>query len=169
VQSYARLVHAAAESADNGNEEEDQSLGGDAEDLIGIMPEVFQLILDMYIGSADVAINEQVLVDVVRLLPFPAGVEEQPAILEGLVELVDDFQKFKFMAKPFAEVLVTLLMQKPKELEEYGFASELISGMKKLLKKIVKADKKLETALGQRFKASKAKFNHFRALIRVFE
>jgi hypothetical protein len=163
IQSYASLVHSAADLADG--DEEEEALENDVAELIEVMPEVVQLIVDVYVGSAEVAINEELLLDVVRLLPFPSGVEETPGILEDLVELLDAFPKFKFLAKPFAELLVTLLMQKPKELEEFGFQSELIIGMKKLLKKIVKADKKLETALGQKFKSSKEKFSHFRAFI----
>jgi hypothetical protein len=53
-------------------------------------------------------------VDILRLLSFPPSVQDQLGILEGVGELLDDFQRCKFIGKPFLELLVTLLMAKVK-------------------------------------------------------
>jgi hypothetical protein len=166
LETYTELVHAAAAAAEAGDEEDGEDPEANEADLIEAMPTVCQLIVDIYTSSSEVPVKDGLLKDVVSLLPFPPIVPEQTGILEGLVELVNEGPRFKCIAAPFAQVLVSLLMRKGKELDEYAFSSELIADLKKTMKKIVKSDKKLETAILQQFRSSKAKLNHFRALIR---
>jgi hypothetical protein len=57
-------------------------------------------------------------------------------------------------------------MKKKSELDEYEFDAELVKTMKGTLKRLCKANRKLEVKLKSQFKESRAKLNHFAALIR---
>jgi hypothetical protein len=164
LQTYVPLVRSAVEfphRADGQSEKEEE---GFENDLMESMPLVCQLIIEVCRGSPNVAIDQALLVDVVRLMPFQPGVQEQSAILNGMVQLFESNANFKCIAAPFARVLVQLLTWNEKGLDEFKFSRDLITRLKRTLKQIVKADKTLETSITQLLKSSKAKLDRFRAL-----
>jgi hypothetical protein len=166
LQALVPLVAQAAKIAMAGDEEEDDELVPGSEDLIEAMPHVMQLVFDIYASPSPVSAIPELLVPLVGLLPFPPDFKGMGDLMEGLCLLPDDAKRFACIAEMGAILLTGLLMKKKSELDEYEFDAELVKTMKGTLKRLCKANKKLEVKLKSQFKASRAKLNHFAALIR---
>jgi hypothetical protein len=166
LQAIVPLAVQAAKAAAGDEEEDADDSVMDSEELIEAMPEVMQLVFDIYASPSPVNAIPELLVPLVGLLPFPPGSEGMGDLMQGLCLLLNDTKRFSCIADLGGFILTGLLMMKKSELDGYEFDAELIKTMKGTLKKLCKANKKLEARLKAQFKGSRAKLNHFAALIR---
>lgn len=144
------------------NEEED-GFGGE---IIEAMPQISNLIFNIYSNDSDVEVNEQCLTSLIKFLPYPPQVPMMNEILDNLTQMLDDQERFDSIVVPVLKLFTEMLLMKKSELEEYEFEEETLSNMKSTLKTIVKGNKNIQATITKDFQKSRAKLNRFMALIR---
>lgn len=151
------IVHAIQEIG----EEEDFAF-----EAVEAMPELARLVFAAYAADADLEVEEDLLGACVTMMPFSPEVEFVGDLLQNLIDMLEDQERFEAIVLPTLKMFTDLLLMKKNELEEFGLDPELVKSMKATLKRICKAKPALGKQITKEFGSSRAKINRFNALIR---
>ena len=166
VSEVITLLEPFVTAADPDAIEEEEDIDEIA-NLVEIMPDVALFVFTVY-GSneAPPEVNEDVVLSLVNMLPFPSDMAPLSGILEQLCAMLNDPEKYGFAILPILKVFTEILLMTKKDAEEYAVSDEVTKEMKLSLKRLVQSDHKLELALTKPFKNKKATLNRFKALLR---
>jgi hypothetical protein len=127
IDNVLRLLVPFVQAAKGAEEEEEM---GD-EELIESMPTVCKFVFGVYAStSPPQTVNDDLLLGLVTLLPFPPAAEVMGDLLEDLNSLLEDREKFSIIVLPVLKMYTELLLMKKSEQEEFDFSDELIKNMK---------------------------------------
>ena len=137
-----------------------------ATEAITAMPDVAKFVFNVYASDPSVEVNEDLLGSLVSLMPFSPEVEGVADLLQNLVDMLDDQERFECIVVPTLKCFTELLLMKKSELEEFELEQDLIKSMKDTLKSICKKKPAIGKQITKDFQSSRAKVNRFNALIR---
>jgi hypothetical protein len=120
-------------------------------------------VFDVYAADQAVEVNEQLLVRIVKVFPFGAGVKELPDLFAGLMTLLDDPERFECIVLPAVEMFTRILMDKS---DEFDIAENVLRDMKATLRRLVRENRSLEAKLAAPYRSSRTKMARFKMLLR---
>jgi hypothetical protein len=163
LDSLVQFVLVAAKKSVPSKEEDDSD---DDDDMIRAMPNVAQLVIDIYRTDETADVIPSLLQPLVALLPFADEPRQNAGILDGLVQLLEDTPRFGCIVQPGASLLAEILTLPKAELDLFELDDDLVARMKTTLKTIVRGNKKLDFKLKALFKKSNARKNQYLAIIK---
>jgi len=135
-------------------------------EAITAMPDVAKFVFNVYATDSEVEVNEDLLGSLVSMMPFSPEVECVPGLLQDLVDMLEDTERFESIVLPTLKCFTDLLLMKKSELEEFELEDDLVKAMKATLKAICKKTPAIGKQITKDFQSSRAKVNRFNALIR---
>ena len=158
IQGVLAFVKQISES----NEEEEEFM----EESISIMPDIAKFVFNVYASTPSLEVEENLLGALVALMPFGPEVEGVGDLIQCLIDMLEDQERFECIVVPTLKCFTELLLMKKSELEEFEFEEDLIKSMKTTLKTICKKKPAVAKQISKDYQKSRAKLNRFNALIR---
>ncbi|OHS97151.1 hypothetical protein TRFO_36709 [Tritrichomonas foetus] len=136
------------------------------DEMIEAMPSVADFAFHIYANDDNVEVLPDLINPLLELLPFQPQVEEVSGILENLMTMLEDTERFGEILVPALRALTDILLMKKSDLEEFNFDDDLMKNMKQTLKTCCKGNKRLIDQVTVDIKKNRAKLNRFNILIR---
>ena len=147
---------------EEGNEDE-------IEDILNAtdaLPSIAQFVLTVYATNDNAKVYDELLTGLLSMMPFTPQVEENQELIECLISMMEEPDRFECIVVPTLKAFTELLLMKKVDLDEYEFEQDTIKEMKDTLRTIVKSNPNVGKQLAKTFGSSRAKLNRFNALIR---
>lgn len=154
------LTEAVQHLAETGEEEDFEYEGVQA------MPTVAKFVFNVYANDAEVEVNEDLLGSLVSMMPFTPEFEGTSELLQCLVDMLSDQERFESIVLVTLKMFTELLLLKKTELQEFNIDDEVLKAMKDTLKQICKKKPAIAKQITKEFQSSRSKVNRFNTLIR---
>jgi hypothetical protein len=149
--------------------EPDEDNEDEMEDIINAtdaLPSIAQLVLTIYAIDDSVPVYTELLAGLVSMMPFMPQVKENQELIECLISMMEEPEKFECVVVSTLKAFTELLLMKKVELDEYEFEQDTIKEMKDTLRTVVKSNPIVGKQIAKSLGPSRAKLNRFNALIR---
>jgi len=153
-------LHSIVESISGGEEEESM------EASYQIIPSIAHLTFTIYSTSDTVEVRDDYLVSLFDAIPDLMQIEDSNEILECLVQMLENPDRFKCILVQVLDLFVNLLMNRKSDLEKCEVQPDTIKSMKEVLKNVLKNNSDIKKEIVAQFQGSRAKLNRFNLLIR---